>query len=191
MKFLKMMLVIMFILGAAHAMAQETNQVLVVYYSRTGNTRMVAEQIAERFDGDILELKDTKKRTGPFGFTSAGKDALAKNTTVLEPLDIDPDPYAVILIGTPSWFGNITPAVRTFVEEYDLKGKTVGVFATTHLTGVEKTVEQLSSLVAGDQADVVGELPLREKEFEDETVLRKKIEAFYQAVRGPAATNAL
>lgn len=54
---------------------------LVVYYSRTGNTRFVAEMIAEKLKADIEELIDKKGRGGSIGFLIAGKDAALKKET--------------------------------------------------------------------------------------------------------------
>ena len=123
------------------------SRVLVVYYSRDGHTQQVAQALAKRFHADTERLIDMKKRTGPFGFPAAGKDAIAGNLTKLGPLAHDPGQYDVILIGTPSWFGNVTPAVRTFVKEYDLSQKKIGVFGTAHMTGVENALKELLSLI--------------------------------------------
>jgi len=51
---------------------------LVVFYSRTGATKLVGESLDEMLDCDSEELFDTKKRSGPLGYVTAGRDALAK-----------------------------------------------------------------------------------------------------------------
>jgi len=102
---------------------------------REGHTKLVAEKLAEKFNADLEQLIDKKKRTGPIGFSGAGKDAVAGNLTKLEPLKRNPRNYDIILIGTPSWFGNVTPAARTFIKENNLSGKIAGVFAPLILRG--------------------------------------------------------
>ena len=124
--------------------AQNTPRILIVYYSRTGNTQMVAEKLAEEFNADIKRLIDKTGRTGPAGFIRAGKDAIAGNLTEIEPLKLNPQDYDIILIGTPSWFGNVTPAVRTFVMQYDVSSRKIGLFGTTNKTGVENALNQLA-----------------------------------------------
>ena len=53
-------------------------KVLVVYYSRTGNTKFVAEAIAQSLEADIEEIKDKKNRMGVFGFLRCGYEAIFK-----------------------------------------------------------------------------------------------------------------
>ena len=48
---------------------------LVVYYSRSGNTRFVAEKISQEIGGDIEEIIDKKRRNGLVGFVLSGYDA--------------------------------------------------------------------------------------------------------------------
>lgn len=157
---------------------QEKPRVLVVYYSREGHTQLVAEKLAEKFGADIERLIDKKKRTGPIGFSSAGKDAIAGNLTKLEPLKHNPQDYNLILIGTPGWWGNVTPAVRTFITQNNISGKKIGVFGTSHLTGIENALKQVTELVDKDNASGIPVLPLRHRDLVDE-VLKVKIDEFY------------
>lgn len=166
----------------SQAIAQKEAKVLVVYYSREGHTKLVAEQLVKKFNADLEQLIDKKKRTGPIGFSGAGKDAVAGNLTKLEPLKRNPQEYDIILIGTPSWFGNVTPAVRTFIKENNLSGKKVGVFGTTHLTGVENALKQAAELISKENAEKIPTLPLRHRDLADD-VLTKKIDDFYNEFR--------
>jgi len=155
-------------------------KVLVVYYSRTGHTQMVAEKLAKKFGADVEQLIDRHKRTGLFGISSASKDAVAKKTTVIDPLKHNPKDYDIILIGGPSWFGNVTPAVRTFIIQNDLSGKRIGLFGMCHLTGVEHAIEEAADLISKDKKNPT--MPLRESELKEE-VLTKKIDSFYKAIQ--------
>jgi flavodoxin len=157
----------------------QKNDVLVVYYSRDGHTRLVAQKLAEKFGADIEALVDQKKRTGPAGNTDAGIDARAGKMTLLAPLIHKPDGYAVILIGTPGWFGNVTPAVRTFIKTHDLSGKKIGLFGTSHLTGIENALKQAAGLIDQENADTIPALALRHRDLPDE-ILSGKIDEFYR-----------
>jgi flavodoxin len=159
--------------------AQE--KTLVVYYSRTGHTKMVAERLAKKFNADIEPLIDQKNRLGLMNAFGAGKDAIGYKTTELEPIKHDLKDYTMIIIGGPSWFGNTTPAVRTFITQHDLKGKKVALFGMCHVSGVENALKEAAELVSQDRAKKIPTLPLREGELKD-PVLSKKIDAFYQAV---------
>jgi len=170
-------------------LAQGPQNVLVVYYSRTGNTQEVAERLAQKFNADIERIIDRKKRVGPIAFVAAGKDALAGNLTQIEPLKRNPQDYDLILIGTPSWYSHMTPAIRTFVSESDLSGKQVGVFATAHLTGVETALDQLAAFINPEKAESIPKLPLRKRDLEDD-VLNQKIESFFQQFNAKRRDNA-
>ncbi|MCM8812864.1 MAG: hypothetical protein NC924_02880 [Candidatus Omnitrophica bacterium] len=152
--------------------------VLVVYYSRDGHTHTVAESLAKKFNADLERLIDTKNRSGAAGTSSAGKDAYAGALTLLEPLRHDPQRYDVILIGTPGWFGNVTPAVRTFIKENSLAGKKIGLFGTVNLTGIESALAQAAKLIAGDAGGKIPTLPLRKRDLKDD-VLAQKIDRFF------------
>ncbi|MDD3921634.1 MAG: hypothetical protein PHO41_10730 [Eubacteriales bacterium] len=154
-----------------------------MYYSRDGHTQMVAQQLAKRFHADIQRLADLKKRTGPVGALSAGKDALAGNTTVIAPLDCDPLDYDLILLGTPSWFSNVTPAVRAFVAKYNISHKRIGLFGTAHLTGVARCLQGLADLISKEKGGNFPRLALVHRDLKTE-VLSGKIDAFYAQVMG-------
>ena len=158
-------------------------KVLVVYYSRTGHTQLVAEKLAKQFNADLERIIDKKKRTGPIGFTAAGKDAVTSKTTVINPLKVSLSDYDVILIGGPSWFGNVTPAVRTFIMQNDLSGKKIGLFGLCHLTGVEEAVQEAADLISKGALKKFPTMPLREGELAEDALL-KKIDTFYTEVMG-------
>jgi flavodoxin len=142
---------------------------------------LVAERLAKKFGADLEQLIDRHKRTGVFGVSSAGKDAIAGKATVIGPLKHNPRDYNIILIGGPSWFGNVTPAVRTFIIQSDLSGKKIGLFGICHLTGVEHALEEAADLIHKDKHEKFPTMPLRERELAEE-VLSKKIDTFYKTL---------
>lgn len=168
--------------------AQDRPRVLVVYYSREGHTRMVAQRLADRFNADIEAIIDRKKRTGPIGFLNAGKDAVAGNLTQIAPIKRNPLDYDIILIGTPCWVGNVTPAIRTFIRQYDISGKRIGLFGTSHITGIENALKQLGELISLDKSKNFPTLPLRHRDLKDK-ILNQKIEEFYKLVMATETTK--
>ena len=176
-------LVFIFLFICMGAWGQSSSRVLVVYYSRDGHTKMVAEKLAQRFGADIERLIDKRKRTGPIGFPRAGKDAVAGNLTELEPLTYNPQRYDIILVGTPGWWSNVTPAVRTFVTENDVSEKRIGIFGTVHLTGIENALAQVAQLVSQENSEVIPTLPSRHRDLQEE-ILSQKIDEFYLQVMG-------
>ncbi len=103
---------------------------LIVYYSRTGTTKKVAQRLGRELGAECEEIIDHKKRAGFFGFLGAGFDALRKTTTKIGQLDQDPADYDLVVVGTPIWAGQMTPAVRTFLSANRSKMKQVAFLAT-------------------------------------------------------------
>lgn len=103
---------------------------LIVYYSLTGTTRKVAEQLSKRLRADMEEIVDKKKRSGILGSISANLDAFLKRSTGIGESKCFPGEYDLVLIGTPVWAFTITPAVRSYLEKYKNNLKKVAFFCT-------------------------------------------------------------
>jgi hypothetical protein len=90
---------------------------LVVFYSRTGNTRKLANILAERLNADIEEVEDTTGRSGPIGWLKAGRDAGRKSLTKLKPLSKNPADYDIVVVCSPIWNDTISTPIRTYLIE--------------------------------------------------------------------------
>jgi len=121
---------------------------LVVYYSRSGHTRRVAEMIARKIGADLQELVDRRARGGLVGWLRSGRDAVKENETELSPLDHRPEDYDLVAVGTPVWASHPAPAVRTFLRSYDLSGKRVALFCTMNARGGEETCAIMKELLS-------------------------------------------
>ena len=133
---------------------------LVVYYSRTGTTRAVAEKVAQALHAAIEELIDTKNRKGPVGLLAAGKDALAKKTVPIEPMTNDPADFDLVIVGTPVWAGTMSSAVRAFLAEHGRRIRRAAVFCTTHVSAIDQTLEAMADMCGGE---VLARMGLRRK----------------------------
>lgn len=112
---------------------------LVVYYSRTGNTRRVARRIARELDADLEEIEDRTSRGGVTGFMRSGKDSLLHHTTDLAEPDHRPGDYDLVVVGTPVWAGRLSPPVRTWLECFRDELSEAAFFLTTYMFGKTKT----------------------------------------------------
>jgi flavodoxin len=101
---------------------------LVVFYSRTGNARFVAQTVAAEIGADIEEVIDLKKRSGIIGYLRGGVDARRGKGTEIALTQKSPADYDLIVIGTPIWDGRPTPAITTYLKKNNLSGKKVAVF---------------------------------------------------------------
>lgn len=89
---------------------------LVIYYSRTGNNKKVAEIIKDNIKADIEEIIELKNRLGFFGFIKSGFDSVLKREGVIKNINHNPIAYEKVFIVTPTWAGNLTPAIRTVLK---------------------------------------------------------------------------
>ena len=90
---------------------------LVLFYSRTGNTGKIANEIAVKLNSDIEEIFDKKNRKGIFGYLAAAKDAATKKFTQIEEVKKDLSQYDLVIIGTPVWAWGMAPAIRTYLSK--------------------------------------------------------------------------
>jgi flavodoxin len=103
---------------------------LIVYYSRTGTTKRVAQAICLHLQGDCEEVIDTKPRTGIFGYLRAGRDVGAKALTTLQKLQYNPQDYDIVILGSPVWRNSVSTPIRTYISLYKEQFKYVAFFCT-------------------------------------------------------------
>lgn len=152
---------------------------LVVYYSRTGTTRKVAQAISKEMQCDIEEIIDTKDRTGAIGYMLAGRDATKKKLTVISPIMKDPGLYDIVIIGTPIWAFTMSTPVRTYIEENKDKFKDVAFFCTQGGSGSERAFKHMEELC---KKSPVGCLELKTLEVVKE-MYSEKVNDFVESIK--------
>ncbi len=118
---------------------------LVVYFSRTGNTRAVAEKIASEAGADIEEIVENKDRSGVIGWLKAGKDAMTGSEAVIAAAKNDPHGYDVVFVGTPIWAWTVVPAVKTYLKTQGSGIKDAVFFATQGGSGAERAFKEMEA----------------------------------------------
>lgn len=105
---------------------------LIVYYSYTGHTKMIAEEIKRKLSCDILELKSQIPYSSDYQTVVEEEQNNSSNDKERSIVEITKDlnEYDEIIIGSPVWWYTITPVIRTFLKENDLTGKIIKPFAT-------------------------------------------------------------
>ena len=119
---------------------------LVVYYSRTGTTRRVAEALAQKLGADIEEIVDRKRRAGVLGFIVSGKDAHLQRLTQIEEPRRNPEAYDLVTLGTPVWAFTMSCPVRTYIARFKDRLPAVAFLLTTGGTGIESTFKDMTQL---------------------------------------------
>ena len=125
---------------------QEAPKVLVLYYSQTSKTKVVAEEIANRLGADIEDIISIPPYDGDFDSTIARcmGEREAGVLPEIQPLKADLSQYDVIFLGYPVWFGTYAPPVTTFLKNNDLSGKKIVPFCTFGSGGLESSVKDLA-----------------------------------------------
>jgi flavodoxin len=119
---------------------------LIIYYSRTGTTKKVAELMQYTLDCDIEEIVDTKNRKGPVGYIMAGRDANMRTLTTIQPISKKVNDFELVLIGTPVWSWNVSTPVRTFLQENKENLKQVAYFCTMGGNRSERTFTEMEKV---------------------------------------------
>jgi flavodoxin len=128
---------------------------LVVYYSRTGNTKVIAESIREVLKGDIQEIKDMKDRSGFFGFIGGMIDSKKHPLTEISPREVIIKDYDLIIIGSPGWGVKLTPAINTFITRTDFTGKKVVLFGVASARIKQGTLDEYSKVITSKGGRVI------------------------------------
>jgi len=152
---------------------------LVVFYSRKGSTKNIAEIISNELGCDTDEIFDMKKRMGIIGFLRAGKDATFKKLTVIEGVDKNPELYDLIVLGTPIWNKRMTPAIRTYMTENNSKLKNVAFFCTEGGRGGPKAFKSMADLC---EKEPLSTLEITKDDIKEELYL-EKIKTFIQEIK--------
>ncbi len=153
---------------------------LVVYYSRTGMTKKVGEEIAGLLKADSEEIIDLKKRSGAIGFMVSGKDAMQNKLAKIKPIEKDPKKYDRIIIGTPVWGSNMAPAIRTYLTDNKLDGKKINFFCTAGGSGMGKAFTAMEKLAPN--LNPGGSLAILSREVGSEAY-KEKVKSFLKELK--------
>jgi len=128
-------------------------KILIVYLSRTNNTKAVAKMIQARTGGDLvaLELQDSY----PENYQEIVARVVEENETgFLPPLKTkieNLDDYDTVFVGFPTWGMQLPPPMKSFLTENDLTGKTVVPFNTNAGYGLGSTIGTINTLCPGSE----------------------------------------
>lgn len=131
---------------------ENEEKIAVVYFSGTGNTREVANLLAEEVAADIFEIipedmytaddlnyNDDNCRANQEMNDDSARPTISNDLSVVSE-------YDVIYLGYPIWWGTAPRIIQTFIESYDINGATVYTFCTSGGSGIENSISDLQKL---------------------------------------------
>lgn len=143
------------------AQKNNTKKILVAYYSYSGNTKVIAEQIKNATGGDIFEIQTVREY--PKAYNAVVDQAKREINTNFKPelksKVKDLDAYDVIFIGSPNWWNTFAPPVTTFLTSYDFAGKTIVPFITHEGSRMGSSASDVRKLCP--KSTVLDGLPIR------------------------------
>jgi flavodoxin len=123
-------------------------KILVAYFSHSGNTKCLAELIHKNIGSDIFEIKTVESY--PAEYDAVVEVAKKEHDSGFRPKLAtkvkDVSSYDVVFIGYPMWWYTTPMAVFTFLETYDLSGKTVIPFCTHEGSGLNGSLKDIKAL---------------------------------------------
>ncbi|MBQ6518915.1 MAG: NAD(P)H-dependent oxidoreductase [Anaerolineaceae bacterium] len=129
------------------------SKILVAFFSASGVTAKVAEELARAENADLFEIKPARLYT-PEDLDWRNKES--RSTQEMADKNCRPETvgkvenmaqYDAVFVGFPIWWGREPSVVDTFLTSYDFSGKHIIPFCTSGGSGIGKTAERISSLV--------------------------------------------
>jgi flavodoxin len=140
-------------------------KILIVYYSKTGTTKKLAEKLAVVLGADIERIVDKKKRTGLMGWLAGGRDGMRKVSTTIGPVSKNAADYDMVLIGGPLWgFKSIAPAARTYLLQSRDVIKKAGFFITSGNTSAADAFNDLKAVYG---KPIAGTLYIKQRDIDN------------------------
>ncbi len=135
---------------------------LIVFHSRSGHTRQVAQALARRLDADLDEIHIVQPLDGVCGYAMCAIEAIAGLAPALRRMHQTAADYELVVIGTPVWFWSLASPVRSWLEAHPLKHR-IAFFCTMGGSGAERVFSTMAELAGREP---VATLALLEKELD-------------------------
>jgi flavodoxin len=128
-----------------------TEKILIAYYSRTGNTRKIADLIQKKTGGTLFEV--VPKTPYPASYRETVDQAKVENRAGFKPelisIPDQLDQFDIIFIGTPNWWSTVAPPIVTFLTSNDFSEKTIIPFCTHGGGGLDRIATDIVKYCPG------------------------------------------
>lgn len=121
-------------------------KILVVYFSRSGTTRRVAQSLAAALGCGLEEIIDVRERTGFWGYIRSAWEANRQQAATILPTKEDPASFDLVVIGTPVWAWSVSAPVRAYLMANKERLPDIAFFCTMGGQGSESTFEQMRAI---------------------------------------------
>ena len=150
---------------------------LVVYYSLTDKTKLVAQVIAEALNATLVEIEERRPIPIPFVYLSGGFAATINRGREINPIHVDLKQYDRIFIGSPTWNSRPAPAINSFIYKTNFEGRSVIPFFTMAGDNSEKALANITAKIERSQGKVAGSFAIKSYGVSDEEIVARAKEA--------------
>ena len=139
---------------------------LIVYFSWSGNTEAVAQEIQRQTGADLFEIVPAQPYTDDYDeLLDIAQEEQSSDARPAIADTVDLSGYDTIFLGFPNWWGDMPMIIYTFLDEYDLSGKTVAPFNTSGGSGFSDSLDTIAEMEP--EARITEGLSLGSSEAED------------------------
>jgi flavodoxin len=150
---------------------------LVIYYSLTGKTKLVAQVAAEALGAKLVQIEERRPITFPFVYLSGGFRAFTNRGSKIYPIEVDIKQYDRIFVGSPIWASRSTPAINSFIYQTNFEGRSIIPFFTMGGDSSEKALANITAKIEKRQGKVAGSFAITSYKVSDEEIMAKAKEA--------------
>lgn len=119
---------------------------MVVYFSRTGNTQILAQQIASACSADLEGLREAQHHAGAVSYLLSLWQGALHGEADIAPTQLSPADYDLVIVGTPIWAWNMSSPVRTYIRKHREEIRKLALFCTCDGAGQAKVLADMQSL---------------------------------------------
>lgn len=143
-----------------------TGDALIAYFSWSGNTEAVAQEIQDQTGADLFEIVPAEPYTEDYDeLLDIAQEEQSNDARPAITDTVDLSGYDTVYLGFPNWWGDMPMIIYTFLDEYDLSGKTIAPFNTSGGSGFSGSLDTIAEMEP--DAAVTEGLSLRSGEAED------------------------
>lgn len=152
--------------GDGAGSSEEDGGALIVYFSWSGNTEAVAQEIQNQTGADLFEIVPAEPYTDDYDeLLDIAREEQSSDARPAIADTVDLSGYDTVYLGFPNWWGDMPMIIYTFLDEYDLSGKTVAPFNTSGGSGFSGSLDTMAEMEP--DAEITEGLSLGSDEAED------------------------
>ena len=147
---------------------------LVVFYSLSGNTEVVAKTIAKELKADLCRVEEIRKRNRFLAYLTGSFAAMRDKCSEIKPVALNVRDYDLIFLGSPIWASRPVPAINAFINDTNFKNKKVIAFFTMGGSRYVKAINNITVKVEKRSGIITDSFAIRAKKNSDAIVKETK-----------------